>query len=283
MQTAQAFGQVQGALSWFETAYGQLAQWKATTDRLTRFRAAMSAAKQPAATSRIARTATGKSALALHDLRLDLPNGAPLQTGINAEVHPGESWLVTGPTGVGKSTLLRAIAGIWPFGRGSIEIPCEARTLFLPQKPYLPIGTLRSVLSYPEPAAAFDDDSVCEVLAACGLPHLVGRLDESRHWALELSPGEQQRIAFARALLQRPQWLFLDEATAALDEGSEARLYNLVRQRLPHAALMSVGHRSGLAAYHGKRLELGASARSRAVTDSDPASSRRQVLEIWSG
>ena len=277
MQTAQAFGQVQGALSWFVTAYGQLAQWKATTDRLTGFRAAMSAAKQRAAASGIDRTTTGQHALALHDLRLELPNGVPLQAGISAEVHPGEAWLVTGPTGVGKSTLLRAIAGIWPFGRGSIEIPGEGRTLFLPQRPYLPIGTLRSVLSYPEPETAFDDDALREVLTACGLPRLAGRLDESRHWALELSPGEQQRIAFARALLQRPQWLFLDEATAALDEAGEAHLYGLVRQRLPHAALVSVGHRSGLAAYHAKRLEFGRSVPSRGPTDSNPTWSGCQV------
>ncbi len=257
MQTIQAFGQVQGALSWFVTAYTQLAQWKATTDRLTGFRAAMRTAQTRAAAARIVWARTGQAGLTLRDLRLELPGGAPLLKGINLEVKPGEAWLVTGPTGAGKSTLLRAIAGIWPFGEGTIETPAHGRTLFLPQRPYMPIGTLRRALSYPGPPSTFDDAAMREALSACGLSRLADRLDESRHWALELSPGEQQRVAFARALLQHPAWLFLDEATAALDEASEAQLYGLVKQRLPNTALVSVGHRSALAAFHERRLELG--------------------------
>ncbi len=257
MQTIYAFGQVQSALSWFVTAYTQLAQWKATTDRLTGFQSAIRAAKARASAPGIERATGSRASLRIRDLRLDLPNGDGLIEGIQAEIKPGERWLLTGPTGTGKSTLLRAIAGIWPFGRGSIQMPAEGRVLFLPQKPYLPIGTLRSVLSYPDPPTAFDEGEMREALAACGLAHLADKLDELRHWALELSPGEQQCLAFARVLLQRPDWLFLDEATASLDEASEGRLYQLLERRLPRTAIVSVGHRSALAAFHGTRLDLG--------------------------
>jgi vitamin B12/bleomycin/antimicrobial peptide transport system ATP-binding/permease protein len=261
MATIQAFGQVQSALSWFVTAYTQLAEWKATTDRLTGFRTAMGEAKARAAAAGIEWKRSDQTVLTLRELELALPSGATLLAGIDAEVKPGETWLVTGPTGIGKSTLLRAIAGIWPFGAGTVETPSEGSSLFLPQKPYLPIGTLRSVLSYPQSPEAFSDEAMREVLRSCALPDLAERLDESRHWAQELSLGEQQRIAFARALLQRPEWLFLDEATSALDEPSESRLYRLLRQRLPGTTLVSVGHRLTLAAFHDRRLELGSGGR----------------------
>jgi len=190
------------------------------------------------------------------DLELDLPNGSPLTRSIDAEIRQGERWLLTGRTGTGKSTLLRAIAGIWPFGRGRIETPLDARVLFVPQKPYLPIGTLRAALSYPDAPTAFSDDALRDALEACGLGYLADRLEESRHWALELSPGEQQRLALARVLLQRPDWLFLDEATASVDEESERQLYQLIATRLPRMTIVSVGHRAGLAAFHVHRLRL---------------------------
>lgn len=175
---------------------------------------------------------------------------------LSLDVAAGECVVLIGPSGAGKSTLFRAIAGIWPFGRGEIRLPRAGRVLFLPQKPYLPIGTLREVVSYPTPPDGLDDAALREALQVVGLPDLAGRLDEAAHWALSLSPGEQQRIAVARALVQKPEWLFLDEATSAVDEETEARLYSLLRERLPGTALVSVGHRNTLRAFHGRRLVL---------------------------
>jgi putative ATP-binding cassette transporter len=175
---------------------------------------------------------------------------------VNLSLRRGESVLLGGPSGSGKSTLFRAIAGIWSFGRGEIRAPRKARVLFLPQRPYLPIGTLRSVVSYPMAAAGVDDATLREALEAVGLADLAARLDEAGHWALQLSPGEQQRIAFARALVQKPDWLFLDEATAAVDEATEARLYRLVRERLAGTTVFSVGHRPTLRPFHTRRLEV---------------------------
>jgi putative ATP-binding cassette transporter len=173
---------------------------------------------------------------------------------VNLSLLRGETVLLGGASGSGKSTLLRAIAGIWPFGRGEIRCSRDARMLFLPQKPYLPIGTLREVVSYPMPAAGVDDATLREALAAVGLSRLAGRLDEVGHWALQLSPGEQQRIAFARALVQKPEWLFLDEATSAVDEASEVRLYGLLRERLAGTTVFSIGHRATLRPFHARRL-----------------------------
>ena len=256
MQTAQAFGQVQGALSWFVGAYSAIAEWKATTDRLTGFHEAIGKAKGQATASLITRTSQDEAVIAVRDLALCRPDGEPLLSGVRFSLRPGEWLLITGPSGKGKSTLLRALAGIWPFGRGSIAVPDRARTLFLPQRPYLPLGSLRGALSYPSSVTTFDDATLRDALVACGLEDLVRRLDEVAPWALRLSPGEQQRIGFARALLHRPDWLFLDEATSALDEASEARLYRLLKTRLPRACVVSVGHRSTLAAFHARRLDL---------------------------
>ena len=259
MQTADAFGQVQGALSWFVSAYSQLAEWKATVDRLTGFQASMERARTAAAEETAMATTTEGSALETHALKLDLPGGKPLIAPFDARIAPGESVLVTGASGAGKSTLFRAFAGIWPFGSGRIVKPA-ARVLFLPQKPYLTIGTLREQLAYPASPDTFDEDAYRAALADCLLPALAGRLDEEQHWAQILSPGEQQRIAFARAFLNRPQWLFLDEATSSLDEAGEAALYRRLKEKLPDTTVVSIGHRAALAAFHGRqwRIERGA-------------------------
>jgi putative ATP-binding cassette transporter len=257
MQTSSAFGQVQGSLSWFIDAYARFAEWKATVDRLIGFHAAIERARAIAHSSPgVAQQRTEQSEVLLDDVRLELPDGRVLLTGATEKLVPQQSVLVSGPSGSGKSTLFRAMAGIWPFGAGTVALPREARELFLPQRPYLPLAPLRGVLSYPDAGGTFDDETLRATLEACGLPHLVGHLDDSKNWALELSGGEQQRIAFARALLHKPGWLFMDEATSALDEAAEARLYQLLQQRLPATTIVSIGHRATLAAFHRRKLQL---------------------------
>jgi len=255
VQTAQAFGKVQEALSVVvdPQLYPQIAEWRAVVSRLIGFEAAMARVRPNPEVAGIQRVENGRSIL-LEDVDLHLPGGQPLLRGAQENISSGERVLVTGPTGSGKSTLFRAIAGLWPFGRGRITVPSDARVLFLPQKPYLPIGTLRDVVSYPVPAAGILDSALREALAAVGLPKLGERLDESANWALQLSPGEQQRIAFARAIVQKPDWLFLDEATSAVDEQAEARLYALVRERLARTTVVSIGHRPTLGAFHDRQL-----------------------------
>ena len=254
MQTASAFGQVQEALSWFVSAYVSLAEWKATVDRLTGFRAATERVRTSAQAPGIVIENTGAE-LAVRKMKLDLPDGKPLLAPFDADIHPGETVLVTGPSGSGKSTLFRALAGIWPFGGGRLVRPA-AKLLFLPQKPYLTIGTLREQLCYPVAAAVFSDDTFRAVLADCGLARLAAQLDEEQHWAQILSPGEQQRIAFARAYLHRPQWLFLDEATSSLDEAGEAHLYRLLREKLPGTTVVSIGHRPTLSQFHERKMRI---------------------------
>jgi putative ATP-binding cassette transporter len=252
MQTASAFGQVQDSLSWFVNAYAQLAEWKATVDRLTTFHHAMQNAAAHSADG-VGATAGAGSDLAAHGVALALPDGRALAAPFDLAIPAGAPLLVTGPSGAGKSTLFRAFAGIWPFGHGTVTQPAGG-ILFLPQKPYLPIGRLREALAYPAAADAFAESALREALAAVGLPALADRLEEDQHWAQVLSGGEQQRVAFARALLQAPDWLFLDEATSALDEYSESALYQLLAQRLPRTTVVSIGHRSSLAAFHPRRL-----------------------------
>jgi putative ATP-binding cassette transporter len=255
MQTATAFGQVQDSLSFIVSSYTDIAAWRSVVERLLGFERALEHVRSEAATGGGIAFADGDATrLALEDVEIDLPGGQRLIAGVNLGLARGDSALLAGPSGVGKSTLIRAIAGIWPFGRGEIRVPRGARVLVLPQKPYLPIGSLRDVVSYPRPAIGVDDAVLREALEAVGLPGLAGRLDEDGHWALQLSPGEQQRIAFARVLVQKPDWLFLDEATSAVDEATEARLYHLVRERLPGTALFSVGHRGTLRPLHGREL-----------------------------
>jgi putative ATP-binding cassette transporter len=257
MQTAQAFGQVQQALSVVVDyqLYPQIAEWRAVVSRLMGFEAAM-ARVRPRAGSGGIEHAESANGIAVEGVDLHLPDGQPLLQGAQAHIASGESVLLTGPSGAGKSTLFRAVAGIWPFGRGRIIVPPDARILFLPQKPYLPLGTLREVVSYPTPPATVLDSTLREALEAVGLPKLGERLDESANWALQLSPGEQQRIAFARAIVQQPEWLFLDEATSAVDEQTEARLYTLLKERLARTAVISIGHRPTLQAFHTKELAL---------------------------
>jgi putative ATP-binding cassette transporter len=253
MQTSQAFQQVQDALSFFVQSYKEIAAWCAVVERLAGFERTLDAVHRQAATG-LRRVEGRASHLSVAGVDLYRPDGQPLMANINFSLRRGDSILLSGASGSGKSTLIRAIAGIWPFGRGEIRAAGDARILFLPQRPYLPIGKLRDVVSYPMPADGVADGTLREALEAVGLPQLAGRLDEDAHWALQLSPGEQQRIAFARALVQKPEWLFLDEATSAVDEGTESQLYRLVRERLPETTMFSIGHRATLRPFHTRRL-----------------------------
>jgi putative ATP-binding cassette transporter len=258
-QTSDAFLQVQQALSWFVDTFSRLAAWKAVVDRLTTFGEAMAKAKAAQAKTGFETGPMDPAAeprVALSALRVDLPDGAPLLEDVNVVVRRGQSTVVRGPSGSGKTTLFRVLAGLWPFGRGRIERPADARVLFLPQKPYLPIGTLKDALCYPDPSSAHSEPECAAALKSCGLGHLAKRMGEAANWSLMLSGGEQQRVAFARALLYRPDWLFLDEATSQLDEAAEAELYKLLQARLPGATLISVAHRAGVAAYHARQLVI---------------------------
>ena len=254
IQTSSAFGQVQGALSWFVDNYARLTEWRATVERLTGFTRAVQAAR----TAEAGPVASKSSAagLALRDVTLALPDGRVLLDKGAAEVAPGEAVVITGASGSGKSTLFRAIAGIWPFGGGRVELPATGRALFLPQQPYIPLGSLKRAVCYPEDEAAFSDTAVAEALEAAELPHMVPRLHETDSWDKRLSGGEQQRLALARALLLKPDWLFLDEATASLDPGAEERLYACVRESLPGTAILSIAHRPAVAQFHDRGLRL---------------------------
>ena len=253
-QTASAFGQVQSALSWFISAYPSFASWKATVDRLTGFRQALAHARSEADALDGERSEGADAGLSMEHLALSLPQGTPLLKDTSLRLAPGENVLITGPSGSGKSTLFRALAGIWPYWKGTITLPRGARLLFLPQKPYLPIGTLKNALAYPMQPESVSDADAAETLAATGLGHLAAELGREENWAQVLSGGEQQRVAFGRALLNKPEWLFLDEASAALPEQAQADLYALLRERLPQTTLVSIGHRDSLAQFHARRL-----------------------------
>jgi putative ATP-binding cassette transporter len=255
MQTIGAFNQVQDALSFFVVSYREIAAWCSVVERLAGFDRTLERVRIETAFGGIRHADGDDTKLTVEDVDLHLPDGKPLIANVNLLLMRGDSVLLGGPSGSGKSTLFRAIAGIWPFGRGEISASREARVLFLPQRPYLPLGTLRNVVSYPMPDGV-DDATLREALEAVGLADLAGRLDEAGHWALQLSPGEQQRIAFARALVQKPDWLFLDEATSAVDDATEAHLYRLVRERLAGTTVFSVGHRATLRPFHARRLEV---------------------------
>jgi len=255
-QVASAFGTVQAALSFFVTAYSTLAAWKAVVDRLDGFEQAIANAEQLGqAGPALAPDGTTRG-LVIRDLAVRLPDGREIVQVPGLTVEPGQRVLVAGPSGSGKTSLFRALGGVWPFGDGAIQIPAGANLLILPQDAYMPLGSIRAALAYPEPAESISTEQASEVLAAVGLPRLVPQLDEDAHWGNRLSGGEQQRIAIARAILARPDWLLLDEATSALDEKAEAAAYGLIRVRLPDATIISIGHRSSLTALHDRFLEL---------------------------
>lgn len=253
MQVSSAFGNVQEALSFFVTRYSDVAQWIAVVKRLSGFTAHMESVAQEE--SAVERAETERPGIEIGGLTVQLPDGTVLLNRLDLSVARGDKILISGASGSGKSALLRTIAGIWPFGAGKVSFPADEKRLFLPQRPYMPLGSLRDILLYPS-AGGVSDEAIQEALSLCSLDQFSPRLDLAADWSKSLSLGEQQRIAFARLLLLRPQWVFLDEATSALDEAAEKRLYELVCRRLPETAVISVGHRGTLREYHNRCLKL---------------------------
>ncbi|MDQ8023160.1 MAG: ABC transporter ATP-binding protein/permease [Moraxellaceae bacterium] len=254
MQTAEAFGQVQTALSFFRTSYDDFANYRAVLTRLSSF---MDTLEHTEALPALAAHGEGDR-VAVRGLSVRTPAQQVLLNGLDLTLEPGDSLLIRGASGSGKTTLLRTMAGLWPFADGEVVRPQGERALFLPQKPYLPLGTLRTALYYPAtaPAVSGGEDAAAEALRRVQLGHLVAQLDEEADWTRILSLGEQQRLAIGRALLANPAVLFLDESSSAMDEGLEHAMYALLREALPQATLVSVGHRSTLRGFHERELVL---------------------------
>jgi putative ATP-binding cassette transporter len=256
-QTAGAFARVEGALNFFVNYYSSLAGFKAVVDRLTSFNGAIERAQTLATTgpARVAEAAA-EQPVALEELGITLPDGRRIVEAQQLSLAAGESVLLAGPSGSGKSTFFRAISGIWPFGEGRIRIPDRADVMVVPQKPYIPIGPLRAAISYPAAPGAYPDEDIRRALEDARIGFLADQLDREEIWSQRLSGGEQQRLAIARALLKRPDWLFMDESTSALDEKLEGELYRMMTQRLPNTTIVTIGHRSTLHAYHRRRLDM---------------------------
>jgi putative ATP-binding cassette transporter len=271
-QTAAAFVAVQTALSFFITVYRTFAEWRAVIERLVGFEAAIAKSRALAAadSSITVSTQDKTSDLQVSDLDVKLPTGESLVGASDLTIPPKDHTLVTGASGAGKSTLFRAIGGIWPFGSGAVVMPEGARVMVLPQKPYFPVGSLEAAVSYPAIPGTFDEQTVQKVLQAVDLPALASRIKEDAHWERILSPGEQQRLAIARAILQAPDFLLLDEATASVSEAGEAELYRLIHKQLPHTTIISIGHRSTLHNFHQRHLTV--------QTDGDRAQLREGTL-----
>jgi vitamin B12/bleomycin/antimicrobial peptide transport system ATP-binding/permease protein len=256
-QTASAFGRVESALTFFVARYQSLASYKAVVERLSTFGSAIDDARAlNAIPPRIERETSGDGSLVLRDLILSLPDGREIVQVDCLIFEAGTNTLISGPSGSGKSTLFRAISGIWPYGRGTIETPAGAKIMLLPQRPYVPSGTLKTAATYPSVADAFEDESVRHALRLAHLGSLTDEIGREDNWGQRLSGGEQQRLAIARAILDRPDWLFLDEATAALDEKLEGEIYSVLREALPNTTITSIGHRSTLIAMHQRHIEM---------------------------
>ena len=256
IQISSAFGQVQSSLSWFVQAYQDLAAWKATTNRLITFVDALERVETDARHQTLVVEPQSASEVELAASDIAVPTGRTLMQDIQIQIPRGDKVLISGPSGSGKTTLFRVLAGLWPFANGKLRVPKGANVLFLSQKPYLPLGTLREAVAFPSDPGVFADDQIKAALEDVRLPHLVNRLDDDDNWSMSLSVGEQQRVAIARALLNKPDWLFMDEATSALDDENERHVYELITQRLAQSAIVSIAHRPSVAAYHSRRIAI---------------------------
>ena len=256
-QLTGAFERVRSCLNVFVNNYEVVAGWWAVTERLDGFvRGIEHAQKLRATQSRNYSSGRVGNELVVHDLALFRPDGKPLLAPVNFTLTPGDSVLITGPSGCGKSTLLRALAGLWPYEQGMVHLPAPFRCMMMPQRPYLPIGTLRAAVCYPKSADDFSDDAIRTALALAQAPTLASRLDEEGHWSQLLSGGEQQRVALARVFLLKPDWLFLDEATSAMDESAEHAFYLSLRATLPDISYLTIAHRSTLRAVHARQFRV---------------------------
>jgi vitamin B12/bleomycin/antimicrobial peptide transport system ATP-binding/permease protein len=264
MQITAAFGQVQTGLTWFVDNFPRIAEWRSHVERLLEFELALSTTAEATSETGEATVITleeageehGAEALAFRDLQIAHADGNIVIGETNTKIAKGERVLIVGDSGSGKSTLFRAIAGLWPWGAGSILHPARSDMMFMPQRSYLPLGTLCAALAYPAPLKSFSKSAMAAVLERCGLEHLIPRLDETERWDRVLSVGEQQRVAFARLLLHKPGWVFMDEATSALDEKIQTSMMNLFRDELAGSTLISIAHRAGLDVFHDRTLTL---------------------------
>ena len=259
MQTAQAFSSVQWALSWLIDNFPKFAEWRASTDRVVHLHLTLGDLEDDAAAADDARIvvhpATESDRLVMRELGVARPDGEMLVAEAEVEILRAERVLIRGQSGSGKSTIMRAVAGVWPWGRGAIHLPTGAIT-FMPQKPYFPLGTLRDIMLYPAAPEGISDEALKDMLHRVGLDHLRDRLDETERWDHILSGGEQQRVAFARVLVHKPAWIFMDEATSALDEAGQENVMKLLIEELPETSVVSIGHRPGLEAFHTRELTL---------------------------
>lgn len=260
MQITQAFLEVTRSLNWFVDKFPLLADWRSHIERVAALEDTFEEAESLEADQTITLVTgpdeDGEEVLAFRDLQVGHADGNVVIQDANATIHAGEKVLIVGESGTGKSTLFRAVAGLWPWGSGEIRTPPRERMFFMPQRPYIPLGTLRAALAYPAAPKRFADAAMIAALERCALPHFAARLDEEDRWDRVMSLGEQQRLAFARLLLHRPRWVFLDEATAALDDENQDHMMRLFREELAESALVSIGHRPGLDVYHDRTLHL---------------------------
>jgi putative ATP-binding cassette transporter len=255
MQISSAFGRVQESLSYFVDMYSSIAEWQAVVERLTGFGLHMQQVKQENAQQDLQRNPGASDAIVATDMDVTLPDESAVLQNVSFRLEPGTNVLIKGVSGSGKSTLLRALAGIWPYVKGTLEIPEESKLMFIPQRPYLPLGTLKESLLYPGTESRTDEE-LKQLMEDCCIGYLYEKLYLEADWSHVLSVGEQQRLAFVRALIYKPVWLFLDEASSALDEETEAKVYTLLMEEAQQTTLVSVGHRSTLNKYHQKVLYL---------------------------